>query len=62
MARVGLATFRLQGECSSQAELHWHKVPKRLDGLKCSLNGCHEFFRMLKNNQSLIPYNIEQHR
>ncbi len=21
-------TFRLQGECSSQAELHWHEVQK----------------------------------
>ena len=26
MARFELATFRLQGECSSQAELHWHEV------------------------------------
>ncbi len=26
MVRFGLTTFRLQGECSSQAELHWHEI------------------------------------
>ena len=38
MARVELATFRLQGECSSQAELHWHDVRKDYGDLKCSQN------------------------
>ncbi len=28
MERFGLSTFRLQGECSSQAELHWHENKK----------------------------------
>ena len=54
MARFGLATFRLQGECSSQAELHWHEVPKRQDGLKCSLKLNYKFFLVCTNRHSLI--------
>ncbi len=29
MEGFGPSTFRLQGECSSQAELHWHEVEKK---------------------------------
>ena len=36
MARFGLATFRLQGECSSQAELHWHMITNFFVSIKCS--------------------------
>ena len=28
-------TFRLQGECSNQAELHWHGMRRRRLNLKC---------------------------
>ncbi len=44
-------TFRLQGECSSQAELHWHEFFAHLEALKCYLN----FYR-----QFLICSNLEQ--
>ena len=38
MAGSEPTTFRLQGECSSQAELHWHVYNERFEALKCYLS------------------------
>ena len=34
MEGFGPSTFRLQGECSSQAELHWHELEKKFAWFK----------------------------
>ena len=52
MAGSEPTTFRLQGECSSQAELHWHKFFAYLEALKCYLRF---FYR-----QFLISSDLEQ--
>lgn len=34
-------TFRLQGECSNQAELHWHAIRSQYSNLKCCETGAY---------------------